>query len=106
MGGVSIYELVLAPVCLIGYDDDVPAVGQKRVAVLAGLRKELLDGGEYHPADIYGEFLPEVAPALGLGWVLAEEFAATGECAEELVVQIVPVGEDDDGRVVHVGVAC
>ena len=63
--------------------------------------EELLDGGEHHSTDVHGEFAPEVGPAVGLGRVLPEEFLAPGECAEELVVQVVPVGEDDDGRVVH-----
>ena len=33
--------------------------------------------------------------------VLAQQIAATGEGAEKLVVEIVAVGEDDDGRVLH-----
>ena len=49
--------------------------------------------------------LREVGPAFGLGRVLPEEFAALGEGPEELVVKVVPVGEDDDGWVFHVGVA-
>ena len=39
--------------------------------------------------------------ALGLDRLLAQQFLPGGEGAEELVVQVVAVGEDDQGRVVH-----
>ena len=99
--GVPVDKVVLAPVGLIGYDHDVPPVGKDGVGVSLLLREELLDGGEHHSADVHGEFTAEVGPALRLGWVLPEEVPAPGEGAEELVVQVVPVGEDHDGGVVH-----
>ena len=42
---------------------------------------------------------------MGLRWDLAQEVLAAGECAEKLVVEIVAVGEDDDGGVLHGGFA-
>ncbi len=104
MPGVPVDEVVLAPVGLVGDDHDVPALGEDRMGVSPFLGEEFLDGCENHPSDVDREFLPEVCPAFGLGRVLPEEFAAPGEGAEELVVQVVPVGEDDYGGVFHVGV--
>ena len=45
--------------------------------------------------------LPQVGPTLRLGWRLAQQVLAAGERAEELVVQVVAVREDHDGRVLH-----
>ena len=41
-------EVVLAPVRLVGDDDDVAPVGQERVSVAAFIGEELLDGREDH----------------------------------------------------------
>ena len=45
--------------------------------------------------------LPQVRAALGLHRRLAQEILAAREGAEELVVEVVAVGEHDDGRVLH-----
>ena len=45
--------------------------------------------------------LPQVRAALGLHRRLAQEVLAAREGAEELVVEVVAVGEHDDGRVLH-----
>ena len=65
------------------------------------LREELLDGGEDHAPGVNRQLVPQVGAALCLDWRLAQEFLATGEGAEELVVQVVAVREDHDGRVLH-----
>ena len=56
------------------------------------------------PPTLTESFCLRSARAFGLGRVLPEEFAAPGEGAEELVVQVVTVGEYDDGGVFHVRV--
>ena len=43
----------------------------------------------------------EVGPALGLNRRLPHKVPAAGESAEELIVEVVAVGEHDDGRVRH-----
>ena len=47
------------------------------------------------------ELAAQVGAALRLHGGLAQEVLAAGEGAEELVVEVVAVGEDDDGRVLH-----
>ena len=51
---------------LVGDDDDVPPVGEHRVAVAVGLGDELLDRREDDAAGRDGELLPQVGAALGL----------------------------------------
>ena len=69
------------------------------IALLFG--EELLDGGEDYAAGVDRELAAQVGAALGLGWRLAQELLAAGEGAEELVVEVVAVGEHDDGRILH-----
>ena len=47
------------------------------------------------------QFLAQVGAALCLRRRLSEQVLAAREGAEELVVEVVAVGEDDDGRVLH-----
>ncbi len=41
------------------------------------------------------------ARSLRLLGLLAQELLAAGECAEELLVEVVAVGDDDERRVLH-----
>ena len=100
-GGVAIDEVVLAAVRLVGHDDDVAAVAQQRVHIAFRIGAEFLDGGEDHAASRALQQLAQLGAGIGLLRRLAEELAATGEGAEELIVQVVAVGEHDDGRVCH-----
>ena len=45
--------------------------------------------------------LAQVRPALGLHRLLAQQLVAAAEGAEELVVQVVAVGDDHQRRVLH-----
>ncbi len=99
--GEAVDEVVLAPVRLVGDHDDVAAVRQYRVAVALVLGEELLDRGEHHPAARHAQLLAEIGPALRLHGRLAQQVAAAGKGAEELVVEVVPVGEHHDCRVRH-----
>ncbi len=104
VAGEPVDEVVLAAVRLVGDDDDVPAVAQGGQP-LALLGKELLDGREHHAAA--GD-LQELAQALAVGGLhgrLAEELEAALELAEELVVEVVAVGQDHQRRVLHRRVA-
>ena len=69
------------------------------VALLLG--EELVNGSEHHPAHRHGEQLPQVRPALRLHRRLAQQVLAARKGAEELVVEVVAVGEHDEGRVLH-----
>ena len=64
------------------------------VALLLG--EELLDGGEDHAARGDRSSFAQVGAALGLHRRLAQQVVAAGEGAEELVVEVVAVGEHDD----------
>ncbi len=63
------------------------------------VRPELLDGGEDDAAGRNAEELAEVFAVFGLDGWLKQGFVAAGEGAEELVVEIIAIGEDDDGGV-------
>ena len=101
VAGVAVDEVVLAPVRLVGDHDDVAAAGQQGVPVSLLLGEELLDRGEHHAARRDGELRPQVRPGCGLHGRLAQEVAAAGEGAEELVVEVVAVGQDDNGGIAH-----
>jgi hypothetical protein len=47
------------------------------------------------------ELLAQVSAAGGLDGILTQQVASAGEGSEELVVQVVPVGDHDDGGVLH-----
>ena len=88
--------VVLAPVRLVGDDDDVRAVRQLRMSCpLLGV--ELLDQRE-DVAMILGQQLPEVLAARRLGLLLGDG-AAGHELLVDLIVQLVAVGDDDEGPV-------
>src|SRR5690606_7646105 len=54
-----------------------------------------------HAARLYREELAQVRSAGRLNRRLAQKLPAAGEGAEELVVEVVAVGEHDDRRVLH-----
>ena len=101
VAGEAVDEVVLAAMRLVGDDHDVAALRQQRVAVALLLGEELLDGGEHHAARLDREFRAQIGPALRLHRRLPQQVPAAREGAEELVVEVVAVGQHDDGRVLH-----
>ena len=101
MAGEAVDEVVLAAVGLVGDDDDVAPLREGGMGIALLFGEELLDGGEDHAAGVDRELVAQVGAALRLGRRLAQELLAAGEGAEELVVEVVAVGEHDDGRVLH-----
>ena len=69
------------------------------VALLLG--EELLNRGEHHSTGGHGELRAQIGPIGRLHRLLTQQLSAAGEGAEELVVEIVAIGEHDDGRVLH-----
>ena len=98
----AVDEVVLAAVGLVGDDDDVPTVREHGVLVALLLGEELLDCGEDDAACLDGELAAKVC-AESSAWRrwLAKQVLASREGAEELVVEVVPIGEHDDGRILH-----
>ncbi len=94
-------ETVLAAVRLVRDHDDVAAVGEGGVFGLAGIRRELVDGREHDAAGRTRQNLPQILPAVGLPRGLAEQVAAHGERAEQLVVEVVAVGMAAPSTVRH-----
>ncbi len=94
-----INEIVLAPVRFIGNHDDIVAFRQ-RPAIFGG---KFLNGRKHHTAARHIQELPQMVAALRLDRYLPEEFPAPRERPKQLVIQIVPVGDDHDGRVLHAG---
>ena len=101
MAGEPVDEVVLAAVGLVGDDHDVAPVRQHGVGVALLLGVELLDRGEDDAPGIHRELAAQIGPVLRLHRRLAQQVLAAGEGAEELVVQIVAVGQHHDGRVLH-----
>ena len=101
IAGVPVDEVVLAAVGLVGDDHDVAPLGEGGVRVAFLFGEEFLNGREHHARDIHRELVAQVGSARSLGWRLAQEVLAAGEGAEELVVEVVAVGQHHDGRVVH-----
>ncbi len=97
----AVDEVVLAAVRLVGDHHDIAPLGKRRVSVALLLGKELVNGGEHHPARRYAEQPAQVRAALGLHRRLAQQVLAARERAEELVIEIVAVGEHDDRRILH-----
>jgi hypothetical protein len=89
LSGEAVDEVVLAPVRLVGDDDDVAPVRDHRVAIALLPGQELLDGREHDAARRHGR--PQVNAVLGLHRRLAQEVPAAREGVEELVVQVVAV---------------
>ena len=101
MAGEAVDEVVLAAVGLVGDDDDVAPVREHGIVVAHLGGHELLDRREDDSSAGDAELLAQVGPLGGLDGILAQQVAAAGEGSEELVVQVVPVGDHDDGGVLH-----
>ena len=65
------------------------------------LREELLDGGEHHTAGLHREPYAQVSPVGRLDGRLAQQVGAAREGGEELVVEVVAVGQHHHCRVRH-----
>ena len=88
---------VLPTVRLVHHHDHVAAVAQRLVAV-----HELLHRREYDAIGLApDEQVLQVLAALGVHGLLAQESLAASELPVELVVQVVTVGDDHDGRAVQ-----
>src|SRR5207244_10170137 len=97
----AINKVVLAAMGFISNDDNIPPVRQHRVAVAFLLRKELLDGREDNATGGNGELRPKIGAIDRLNRRLTQQIATASESTEELVVKIVAVCQDNDGRVLH-----
>lgn len=67
------------------------------------VRKELLDRGEDHLTRLHRQLLSQIGSTLGLHRRLPQQIAAAREGAGELAVQVVAIGEDDQGSVSMAG---
>ena len=86
---------------LVGDHDHVAAIRENRIVGRAILGRELLQGGEDHAAGRPIKQLAQMFAVLGLVGCLAQQVLAHAERAEQLVVQIVAVGQHDQRRVLH-----
>ena len=91
-------QAVLAAVSLVHHHHNVAPVAQRLVAV-----RELLHGREDDAVRLttLKQFL-KIPAALGLDRLLAQEPGAAAELSEKLVVEIVAVGDDHDGRAFNI----
>ena len=97
-GGVFGFEAVLRAVRLVDDENNVAPVGEHGVFGLAGVGGELVDGGKDDAAGSDLELGAQVGATGGLHGFLAEQLVTGGEGdVEKLVVEVVAVGEDDEG---------
>jgi predicted dinucleotide-utilizing enzyme len=101
MWRAAVDEVVPAAVGLVGDDDDVAPVRKHGIAVAQLGGHELLDRREDDATAADAKLLAQVGAVGGLDRILSQQVATAGEGAEELVVQVVSVGDDDDRRVHH-----
>ena len=87
--------------CFVGDDHDVPAVGEGRHALTFLLGHELLDRSEYDASAADLKEVAQLIAAVCLLGLLADDLIAAVELPEELVIQIVAIGQDYDRRVLH-----
>ena len=65
-------------------------------------RRKLLHGSEDDAAGLaFAEFLAELVAAVGLFGILFKEVLGGAELLVELTVEVVAVGDDDEGGIVH-----
>src|SRR5690606_34515061 len=105
VAGEAVDEVILAAVSLVGDDYDVAPFGKQRVAIAFVVGKELLDGGENHAAGGHLQQFTQMGAAFRLHWCLPQKLPIRGESTEKLVVQVVAVGDDDYGGILHRRVA-
>jgi hypothetical protein len=97
----TVYEIILAAVRFVGDHDDVAALREDRMPIAFIFREELLNRGEHHAPGGNGELCAQIGPVGSLHRRLAKQITASRECTEELIIEIVAVGEYDYGRVFH-----
>ena len=101
MAGEPVDKIVLAAMRFVGNDHDVAPGGKQWMHVALFFGKKLLNGREDHAARFDRQLAAQIGPAGGLHWRLAQQGLATRKCAEELVVEVVAVGEHDDRWILH-----
>ena len=74
--GITVDEVVLAAVRLVGDHDDVPPVRKHGVPVPLLLGEKLLDRGKDHSAGLHGQQLTEMGPAFRLNRRLSQKIPA------------------------------
>ena len=98
------FKAVLRAVCLVGNHHDVAAVRQHGEEILVLARHELLDGRKDNAArGPVGQLGAQILPRAHLHRLLAQQVLRQAEHAKQLAVQVIAVGDDHDGRVLHRG---
>lgn len=95
------FEPVLAAVGFISQNDNIGAIANLGINRFVVLGREFLDGGKDDATRINIEqFSHSLAIACLLG-SLAQQLAASSKGVEELVVEVVAIGEDDQSGVIQ-----
>lgn len=92
-------QAILGAVGFVGDEDDVVAIAQLLILAAPFVGGKFLDGGEDDATGGDLKFGFEVGAIAGLGGYLAQQIGTFRERTEELVVQVVAIGEDDQGGV-------
>ena len=99
--GEAVDEIVLAAMRLVGDHDDIAPLDSTGWRSPFSSGHEFLDGREHNAAGAAPQLLAQIRAAFGLLRVLPQQLADRCERGEQLVVEVVAVGDDDDGRVFH-----
>src|SRR2546428_500057 len=86
---------------LAGNNDDIAPLREDRVAVALFLRHEFPDRREHDAARADPQSRTQIRAAVGLYRLLTQQVPAACESGEQLVVEVVAVGDHDDRRVFH-----
>src|SRR5208283_1205444 len=95
----TIDEIVLRTMRLVSDYDDVFTLGQGRIFPTFCFREEFLDGCKHNSPGCYRQEFLQILTIPSLNRFLSQEFMTPGECAEQLVIEIVPIGDHHNSRV-------
>ncbi len=98
---VAIHEVVLTPVGFIGNHDDVGSIGEEIMLSTALLGEEFVDRGKDHASRIHAQKLSKVGSVASLNRSLPKQILATRKGSKELIIEVVSVGQNHDGWILH-----
>jgi hypothetical protein len=97
----AVDEVILAAVRLVGDDDDVAPLRKHRLPVTLLLGKEFLDCGEHHATRRDCECRTQVGAVRGQHRGPRQQLPTARKGTEELVVEIIAVGQHHNRRIGH-----
>ena len=96
------FKAILRAMCFVGDDHNVVPVGEYREGIFILAGHEFLDSRKDDAAGWpITQLGAQVLPGADLNWLFAQQVLRKGEDTEQLAVEVIAVGDDNDGRVLH-----